>query len=247
MVTPLQPASKTTGTPAPSTGSTIGAFVSHAALNYALPALKAVCNKVASNPGTALLATFTTALLVDRYNKVNNPKLPDVEIDEFRPGETKETRRRLKIKADIAQLPLKLHRTVEMDTIDWKLRLRNLIVVAQLAVGIAALALLGSSFALAHHFSQGALIGFGIWLIANSYLTFRLGRHLKMDKYTVEVPPTEHNQFLNLNKAKYRSNLNNTVRFVVGSIPLFTPLVFVSIQLNKWKKEGEQLARIYHV
>ncbi len=246
MVTPAQPASKTTGTPAPSTGSTIGAFVSHVALNYALPALKAVGNTVASNPGTALLATFTTALLVDRYNKVNNPKLPDVEMDESRPGETKETRR-LKIKADIAQLPLKLHRTVEMDTIDWKLRLRNLIVVAQLAVGIAALALLGSSFALAHHFSQGALIGFGVWLIVNSYLTFRLGRHLKMDKYTVHVEQTEHNQFLNLNKAKYRSNALNTFYFVVGSIPFVTPFVSVSIQLNKWKKEGEQLARIYHV
>lgn len=247
---PAPVAPQSTGTPAPSTGSTIGAFVSHAALTYGLPAAKAVWNTVAANPGTALLATFTTALLYDRYNKVNNPTLAPVEMDEFRKGETRETKR-LKIKADIAQLPLKLHRTEEMDTVNWKLRIRNLIVVAQLVAGIGGFALgigalAGSTLALANCLAPWTLIGLGAWLLVNTHLTMRLGRHLKMDKYTVEVQPTEHNKFLNLNKAKYRSNLNNTIRFVVGSIPVFTPLVALSIQLNKWKKEGEKLARIYH-
>jgi len=242
---PTSAATQPTGTPAPSTGSTIGALASHVALTYGLPAVKTAWNAVAGNPGTAILATFTTALLYDRYNKVNNPQLPNVEMDEFRPGETRDARR-LKIKESIAQMPLKLHRTVEMDTVDWKLRIRNLIVVGQLAVGIAAFALLGSTYAFAQQFGPGPLVGMAVWLIVNSALTARLSRHLKMDKYTVHVEPTEHNKFLNLNKAKYRSNLNNTIRFVIGSIPIFTPFIAISIQLNQWKKEGEKLARLYH-
>lgn len=146
------------------------------------------------------------------------------------------------------QAPPELPTTEMMETIGTKKNIRNAVVFLH-CLSVAATLILGTlaCFGIVH-MSVPYLFSAAGYLFLNTFLSISLAKHFRMSEFTKEPNRNlEINKGKNLNKPKYRSNTNNTLRYIATFvIPFpFLPLVVKAVTFaDKVEKESKQLAAI---
>jgi hypothetical protein len=199
-----------------------------------------------NHPFQVIHTVMTAGIMWKQFRASNSSNSPvDVEMTTVKKHNFTQSNRKIKPPTTY-QSPRELPRTTEVETTTWKKRIKNVVIALQVLGALAFFALCMPAVAGivgGAPFSVPILISVGVYLLYNAYLTRGLAKHFRMHEYTVNTPQTVDNMDINLNVPMYRSNANNTFRFLCASlIPLAAPIVSFSLKIDKWEEEANKLA-----